>query len=479
MTTRLRHCIVWVCAGLSLAMNSVLGDEYNGDAIAPAIETSPIRLELAPYLQLPPTADATDRNRARINMLKPFGDGSGRLAVSDLRGALYIVRDGSFSVYLDLSAEFDALFHERGLGTGFGAFAFHPDFAENGLFYTTHNEPLQSAPAEFPSPEDQFNEVDRRGVGVQAVLTEWKAEEPGNAVFEGSRREVLRIGFPRHTHGVQEIAFNHNLLPDDPDYGNLYVCVGEGSTLAVGLLEPARSVNSVYGSVLRIDPLGRDSDNGQYGIVAANPWAQDDDPITLAEIFAYGFRNPHRISWDSGGDGKALVTDIGEVNIEEVNILQPGLNYGWNLREGTFGLDPVADLRTVFDLDEGEDERNGFSFTYPVAQYDRDEGEAIIGGPVYRGASMPLLQGIYVFGDIVNGRVFGVNADELEPGKQSEIHELLLEMDGEPVTMLELVGGGERVDLRFGSDLEGELYVMEKIHGNVYKVVGARLADPD
>ena len=142
-------------------------------------------------------------------------------------------------------------------GNGFGAFAFHPEFAENGLFYTTHNEPLQSAPAEFPSPESQFDEADRRGTGVQAVLTEWKAEDPGNAVFEGSRREVMRIGFPRHTHGVQEIAFNHNLLPGDQDYGNLYICVGEGSTLWVGLPELARSVHSIYGSVLRINPLGR------------------------------------------------------------------------------------------------------------------------------------------------------------------------------------------------------------------------------
>ena len=308
---------------------------------------------------------------------------------------------------------------------------------------------------------------------MQAVLIEWTAKEPGKAVFEGSQREIMRFGFPGHAHGVQEIAFNTNLLPDDQDYGNLYVCVGEVSSLRFGHADLARSVHSVYGTVLRINPLGRDSDNGQYGIVATNPWAGDDDAKTLAEIFAYGFRNPHRLSWDSGGDGKALVTEIGESNIEEVNILRPGLNYGWNLREGTFRLEPLVDRNKVFDLEEGEDEKNGFSFTYPVAQYDHTEGAAIIGGPVYRGPAIPVLQGTYVFGDIVNGRVFGVNADELELGKQSEIDELLLEIDGESTTMAKLVGGG-RVDLRFGSDLEGELYIMEKIHGNIYKVVGAR-----
>ena len=400
-------------------------------------------------------------------MLKPFGDGSGRLAVSDLRGPLYIVSDGSFSVYLDLSAEFDEFFDERGLGVGFASFAFHPDFAENGLFYTFHNEPRQTAPADFPVPADMPG--DR---GVQAVLTEWKADDPGKAVFAGSRREVMRFGFRGAAHGVQEIAFNPNLLPDDEDYGNLYMCVGEGSTSRRNV-ELARSVHSVYGTVLRIDPHGRDSDNGQYGIVATNPWASDDDPETRGETFAYGFRNPHRLTWDSGGDGKALVTDIGESNIEEINILQPGLNYGWSHREGTFRIDPLVAEFKVFDLEDGEDEKNGFSFTYPVAQYDHSEGMAISGGPVYRGANIPMLQGTYVFGDIVNGRVFGVNADELELGKQSEIHELLLEIDGEPVTMMELVGGVGRVDLRFGSDLEGELYLMEKIHGHIYKVVGA------
>lgn len=462
---------VRVIVGIALAANAALGDEYVLDALKPEIEPSPLRLELAPFLQLPPTSDSLPHTR--INMLKPFGDGSGRLAVSDLRGPLYIVSEGSSSVYLDLSAEFGAFYDERGLGVGLASFAFHPDFAENGLFYTFHNEPRQTASADFPVPAGMVG--DR---GVQAVLTEWKADEPGEAVFQGSRREMMRIGFRGSAHGVQEIAFNPNLRPDDQDYGNLYLCVGEGSTSRRNV-ELARSVHSVYGAVLRIDPLGRDSDNGQYGIVGANLWAGDDDPNTLAEIFAYGFRNPHRLTWDSGGDGKALVTEIGESNIEEVNILRPGLNYGWSHREGTFRIAPDVSQIKVYDLDDGEDEKNGYSFTYPVAQYDHSEGMAISGGPVYRGANVPMLQGTYVFGDIVNGRAFGVNADELELGKQSQILELLLEIDGESVTMMELVGGVGRVDLRFGSDLEGELYLMEKIHGHIYKVIGARLVDQD
>ena len=86
-----------------------------------------MRLELTPFLQLPPTSEALPRTR--VNMLKPFGDGSGRLAVNDLRGPLYIVSEGSFSVERERAAECDTFGDERGLGVGFASFAFHPDFA--------------------------------------------------------------------------------------------------------------------------------------------------------------------------------------------------------------------------------------------------------------------------------------------------------------------------------------------------------------
>lgn len=453
-----------VVLAVCLAGATAGAGEHVLNALKDDIEPSPVRLQLAPYLQLPPTAD--ELPRTRINMLKPFGDGSGRLAVSDLRGPLYLVDGKSFNVYLDVSEEFGDFFDARGLGVGLASFAFHPQFAENGLFYTFHNEPRSTAPADFPVPDGLEGER-----GVQAVLTEWRASEPGRSVFEGSRREIMRIGFRGSAHGVQEIAFNPNLSPGDEDYGNLYLCVGEGSTTR-RRPELARSVHTIYGKVLRIDPLGRDSANGNYGIVADNPWASDEDPATLPEIYAYGFRNPHRLTWDAGGDGKALVTEIGESNIEEVNLLLPGRNYGWSYREGTFRIAPDVVEFKVYDLEEGEDEKSGFSFTYPVAQYDHSEGMAISGGAVYRGDAAPLLQGTYIFGDIVNGRIFAVNADELELGKQAEIRELLLEMDGKPLKLLEHTAAG-RVDLRFGTDLENELYVMEKIHGHIFKVVGA------
>ena len=469
MTPRALLWFALICTGVSLVGRPALSGEYILDALEPEIEAGPIHLEIAPYMQLPPTSET--QPYARINMLKPFGDGRGRLAVSDLRGPLYIVSDEAPRIYLDLSVELDAFYDEGGLGVGFASFAFHPEFAENGLFYTVHNEAWETAQADFASPVRATTKP-----GTQSVLLEWRARDPGSDVFDGSRREVMRIGFPGHGHVVQEIAFNPNLSATDEDYGNLYICVGEGSSLKHGHPELARSLKSVLGTVLRIDPLGRDSENGQYGIVPDNPWANDGDPGTLDEIFAFGFRNPHRLTWDSGGDGKAILTDIGDSNIEEVNLLQAGLNYGWNLREGTFRLEPDVARHIVIDLEPGEDEQSGFSFTYPVAQYDHSEGLAISGGQVYRGNTVPVLRGTYIFGDIVNGRIFGVSADGLELGKQSEIYEFSLKMDDRPVTLQELVGGG-RVDLRIGSDLDGELYLMEKIHGHIYKVTGAMQVD--
>jgi len=157
-----------------------------------------------------------------------------------------------------------------------------------------------------------------------------------------------------------------------------------------------------------------------------------------------------------------LIGDIGQANIEEVNLGIAGADYGWSAREGTFALDP-DDVTRVLDLPPFD---ASFDVTYPVAQYDHDEGNAIVGGFVYRGDAVPELFGQYVFGDIVNGRIFFVDADALELGRQAPIEELTLLRDGEPISLLDLVDA-PRADLRFGQDLDGELYVTTKQDGMV------------
>jgi hypothetical protein len=130
-----------------------------------------------------------------------------------------------------------------------------------------------------------------------------------------------------------------------------------------------------------------------------------------------------------------------------------------------------ADVGVLYGL-PGDDARYGF--TYPVAQYDHDEGRAIVGGYVYRASAVPALVGHYVFGDIVNGRVFHVPVASLVQGKQAAFKELRLVKGGREVSLLGLVGAANgRVDLRFGQDGGGEVYLMTKQEGRIYKLRAA------
>ncbi|RZK64283.1 MAG: cytochrome C, partial [Pedobacter sp.] len=177
----------------------------------------------------------------------------------------------------------------------------------------------------------------------------------------------------------------------------------------------------VWGTILRIDPTARTSKNGNYGIPANNPFANDTNSNTLKEIYAYGFRNPHRISWNHSGD--ALVANIGQGHIESINLLQAGMDYGWPIREGRFSINPGGDLNRLYPVPPDDKQYN---ITYPIAEYDHDEGTAISGGFEYSGKEIPALKGKYVFGDIPTGRVFFINTNEIEQGKLARIQELKL-----------------------------------------------------
>jgi hypothetical protein len=232
-----------------------------------------------------------------------------------------------------------------------------------------------------------------------------------------------------------------------------------------------QDLSSPLGTLLRIDPLQAGAN--AYGIPADNPFVSDGDPQTLAEIWAYGLRNPHRFSWDTGGVAGLLVSDIGQANVEEINRVEAGGNYGWSEREGTFLLMHDDEVE-VFDLPP-DDASNGF--VYPVIQYDHDEGDrAISGGYVYRGTrALPLL-GRYVFGDLVSGRLFSARADLLDGSGLVPFSELRLIDTGDytPRSLLEMVGDGvaaPRADLRFGLDDEGEIYLLTKRDGRIRRLV--------
>jgi hypothetical protein len=236
----------------------------------------------------------------------------------------------------------------------------------------------------------------------------------------------------------------------------------------------------VFGALLRIDPLGGTGAPYSYGIPPGNPFASDGNPATLGEIYAYGFRNAHRLSWSPTGFGGPFVSDIGEDHFEEVNLLEPGRNYGWPVREGNRALDPEVDPGTAFALPPDD---ASYGFTYPGAQYDHEEGSANAGGFVYELDATSRLFGKFVFGDIVNGRIFYADAgalygaDDGDPATMAFVYELTLLRSGAPTTLLSVVRaataspGTARVDLRFANDLAGNLYVLTKQDGWVRRLV--------
>jgi glucose/arabinose dehydrogenase/cytochrome c551/c552 len=428
------------------------------DPVPHTITKSGLTLLVEEVAQAP--ASASKIPLARINKMAVMPGKKERLFIQDLRGKLYEMDDKDLRVFMDIHNERPGFIHTPGLATGFGSIAFHPEYAKNGLFYTNHTEKAGTAPADFAY-------ADSIRVALQWVLMEWKMKDPSEARFAGTGRELLRINMVTQVHGVQEIIFNPFALPGTSDYGLLYIGVGDGGAAGAGYSFLCQDNTRPWSSVLRIDPRGNNSQNGQYGIPATNPFAQDADPATVGEIFNRGFRNPNRISWTP--DGKMLITDIGHTNIEEVNLGIAGADYGWPNREGTFVLNPKGKMEFVYPLPADDPSTK---YTYPVAQYDHDEGNAISGGFVYNGSKFPLLKGKYIFGDIVNGRLFYLESSQLKLGQQAPIYELELNMAGKAADFRELTGH-KKTDLRFGQGPNDSFYLFTKTDGRIYKVTGS------
>jgi hypothetical protein len=447
------------------------------DPIPEDPERSALGLVLEEYHQFPKTettplpVDHRLRRHARINYIGDVPDGTGRQAVPDLNGPLYLLDRGQRHLYLDLLAELPDFFSGRGLGSGFGFATFHPEFEDNGKLYTVHTEKfadMSTKPTTYPPQANQF---------LQSVVTEWTADDPTANTFSGTRREILRLGFGTQIHAVQQIDFNPTANRYDEDYGLLYVAVGDGGR-GVGTDVPQER-HTPYGKILRIDPDGTNGPNGEYGIPASNPFIGDDG--TIGEIYALGMRDPHRFSWDVGGEHRMYLGHIGQHAIEGVYEIRAGDNLGWSEVEGRFVYDN-ADQCNLYPLPENHEE---WGFTYPVAAFDHDpppgwsctsdSGHAISGGQVYRGG-LKALYGKYVFGDLVDGRIFWTEADEMtqEAGTEATLHEMQLwDTDGTRLRMTDFAEDA-RVDVRFGVDGRKNLYLLAKSNGKVWKVVGTR-----
>lgn len=329
------------------------------------------------------------------------GDGSGRIFLCDQPGIMRLVKDGKLveKPVADLRnrvVEVRKGFDERGLL----GLAFHPNFAKQGApgygkLYTYTSEPVnEKVKSDFPLNMKVVPEAPALPLDHQAIIAEWELNKDGQTLNLDSRREVMRIDQPQFNHDGGTIVFG-------PD-GMLYIGLGDGGNgndTGPGHTDPmgnGQDLGKALGKILRVDPLGQSgkkSANGGYSVPTDNPFVTTKG--ALPEIWAYGLRNPWRMAFS--GD-KLIAGDVGQEQIEEVNVIQKGGNYGWRFMEGPYLFDPLAPKgRNIFPATAAEHGKP--RMIDPVVMYDHDEGISIAGGYIYRGKAIPALKGQYVYGE--------------------------------------------------------------------------------
>ncbi len=492
--------------GLAWFATIPVAAQITSNPLPEPIPQSGIRIEVRDLVRLPdtrtlrpPDQDADAKNWARVSYLRDLPDG--RRFINDSRGILYLLDDeGKPQVYANFAEMLPHMYAGR-LESGLIGFVFHPDFAANGLLYTVHSEvgPGNPEPVDFIpigyGPDD---------VTYQNVITEWHANNPAADRFAGTHRTLLREAHvvDTLTHPMGAVEFNPTARPGDEDYGLLYTSGSDhGFSNGAGPHgnDPAQTqrLDSIMTAILRIDPRSPSASGGvkglgDYTIPMSNVFAADDNPNTLGEIYAYGFRNAHRLSWDD--DGTMFASDIGMSQIEEIDIVHNGGNYGWMRREAYFENARVrgGSLNNVYPLPaEVLDGSVQDGFLYPVAIYDHDEGRAVTDGFAYHG-DIDILKGKFVFGDIQRGRVFVADvaamkaADDGIPRTVAPVSEIQLYVRGadgaeRDVTFTELVEETlgmpvNRADLHISHGRNGELFLHSRQDGMVRMLVDGEMA---
>ncbi len=336
------------------------------------------------------------------------GNESGDVYVAEKSGRLLVIRDGESILLLDLTGAVSTE-SERGL---LGV-AFPEHFARHGRFYVSYS--------------------DHDGASVVSRFT-----MEGDSVARESEQRIIRVPQPYANHNGGHLAFG-------PD-GYLYTTFGDGGS-GGDPLGSGQDTSTLLGAMVRIDvgegPAGDEMLGSMpYAIPPDNPFVSSEE--VLGEIWSYGLRNPWRFSFDRQS-GDLWIADVGQNAVEEVNY-QPasspgGENWGWNLFEGTAPY--PSDREVTGDLAE---------FAWPIVEYRHPTGQSVTGGFVYRGEAFPQMQGVYLYGDYVSGRIWGlVRAED----GSAENRELL-------ATGLAVVS--------FGEDDTGEVLVVD-FGGAVYRVV--------
>jgi glucose/arabinose dehydrogenase len=398
--------------------------------------------------------------------ISPPNDQS-RLFVVEQSGLLRIIENGVLQpgVALDMTARVSPPFNAANANDerGFLGLAFHPGFNDDSsvgfrTLYTYSSEPIPvgSSPT-FVAPNNATQ-------NYKNVVNEWKMSAAnGNVVDATSRREVLSFGKNAGNHNGGTIAFG-------PD-GYLYIGLGDGGNAndsGASHIEPggnSQNLTTPLGKMLRIDPVSPTltptsgdaaSSNGQYRLPTTNPFKGAGE---LPEIYASGFRNPYRFAFDTA-NGELILADVGQNNIEEINRVTLGGNYGWAVKEGTYLFDRATGTIGAPPGNNSPGSPAGLidpiQGTMGTLQYDHGDGISITGGFVYRGSDIPELVGKYVFGDLAlrgspvraDGRLFYA---DLVTGV---INEFKI-----PQFLNDQLPNGLTVH-GFGQDGEGELYAL-------------------
>lgn len=426
-----RHAVrlATCCLGLTVCLNGVARGQF-------------------PTLQLQPISQGEIVSPVAI---ANAGDGSNRLFVADQRGTIHVVSDGDVlpTPLIDLRSKLvdeRPGFDERGLL----GLAFHPNFGQSGQTGADKFYVYYSAPRPGGDPDDPVNPINH-----QSVVAEYAVNAAGaNSADIASERILLSFDQPQFNHDGGNLAFG-------PD-GMLYISTGDGGgggdnepghtgggpDNPDGGLGNSQDLSNLLGKMLRIDVEGVNGPGGEFGIPGDNPFVGDAG--VREEIYAYGLRNPWRASFDRD-TGRLFAADVGQGDVEEINVITSGGNYGWRIREGDMDFDPTVSPSPDATLID------------PIAQYAHpgsnvglpEVGLSVTGGVVYRGALYPDLEGAYLFGDWSTG--FGqpngtlLALQETSPG----VFEFLTP---------EVAGGnpiGEYI-LAFGEDESGEVYVATK-----------------
>jgi hypothetical protein len=397
-----------------------------------------------------------------------------RMFVNTMQGMLYSVSyDGkTVKPYLDLNEpRWGNPVQFAGTERGFQSFAFHPQFALAGTpgygkFYTYADTTNMMPKADFV-PLGAGHTHDE-------ILLEWTAKNPKADAYDGGGpRELFRVAHPFANHNGGQIAFNTLAKRGTREFGLLYIGSADGGS-GGDPYNQAQNLKSVFGKILRIDPLGHNSTNGHYGIPTTNPFAGS--PDALGEVYSYGHRNPQRFSWDPK-NGNMFEAEIGQNVNEEINQVVAGGNYGWNIWEGSFKY-----FGREVSID---DQRQGEKMIFPIAEFDHTDPLfpssrlAATGIYVYRETAIKQLTGMLLFGDNPSGEIFYINADKLPNGGQA-FHRILFNDHGQTQTLLQLVKEKNlregrssviRADLRMGVGPKGQLFVMNKYDGTIRLLV--------